>query len=44
MAHIDKGKELMLKVILAIEEFGMAESLPSMEGKKMFATLKPKTK
>jgi translation initiation factor IF-3 len=42
MAHIDRGRELMLKVILAIEEFGMAESLPSMEGKKMFATLKPK--
>jgi translation initiation factor IF-3 len=42
MAHIDRGKELMLKVILAIEEFGMAESMPSMEGKKMFATLKPK--
>lgn len=44
MAHIDRGKELMLKVILAIEEFGMAESMPTMEGKKMFATIKPKTK
>jgi translation initiation factor IF-3 len=44
MAHIDRGKELMLKVILAVEEFGMAESLPSMEGKKMFATLRPKSK
>jgi len=42
MAHINKGKELMLKVILAVEDFGMAESLPSMEGKKMFTTLKPK--
>jgi translation initiation factor IF-3 len=44
MAHIDRGKELMIKVILAVEEFGMAESMPSMEGKKMFATIKPKSK
>lgn len=42
MTHIDRGRELMLRVILAIEEFGMAESIPSMEGKKMYATLKPK--
>jgi translation initiation factor IF-3 len=42
--NIDRGKELMLKVILAVEEFGMAESMPSMEGKKMFATIKPKSK
>ena len=44
MAHIDRGKELMLKVILAVEEFGMAESMPSMEGKRMYATIKPKPK
>jgi translation initiation factor IF-3 len=44
ITHIDTGKELMLKVILAVEEFGMAESMPSMEGKKMFATIKPKSK
>lgn len=44
MVHIDKGKALMLRVILAVEEHGLAESLPSMEGKKMFATLKPKSK
>lgn len=42
MAHIDRGKELLLKVILAVEEFGLAESMPSMEGKRMFATIKPK--
>lgn len=44
MVHINKGKEIMLKVIVAVEEYGTAESLPSMEGKKMFATLKPKSK
>jgi len=43
MAHIDIGKQLMLKVIVAVEEHGSAESLPNMEGKKMFATLKPKS-
>jgi translation initiation factor IF-3 len=44
MAHIDKGKALLLKLILSVEEFGVPEGLPSMEGKKMFATLKPKQK
>ena len=43
MAHVDAGKILMLKVIVAVEEFGSAESMPNMEGKKMFATLKPKS-
>jgi len=44
MVHIDKGKALMLKLILSVEEYGIAESMPTMEGKKMFATLKPKSK
>ena len=44
MVHINKGKALMLRVILAVEEFGVAEGLPNMEGKKMFATIRPKTK
>jgi translation initiation factor IF-3 len=43
MAFIDKGKALMLKLIVSVEEFGVAESMPNMEGKKMFATLKPKS-
>lgn len=44
MIHIDKGQELLLKMILAVEEHGTPESLPKLEGKKMFATLKPKPK
>ncbi len=44
MVHVDKGQELLLRMILAVEEHGTAESLPKMEGKKMFATLKPKPK
>jgi translation initiation factor IF-3 len=41
---IDKGKELMLKLILELEEFGSPESLPSVEGKRMLCNVKPKSK
>lgn len=44
MAFVDKGQELMLKLILSIEEYGSAEAMPKLEGKKMISTLKPKTK
>ena len=44
MAFVDKGKELMLKLILSVEDHGSAEALPVLEGKKMICTLKPKTK
>jgi translation initiation factor IF-3 len=44
MAFVDKGQEIMLKLILSIEEYGSAESMPKLEGKKMISTLKPKTK
>ncbi len=43
IAFIDKGKALMLKLIISVEEYGKPESMPTMEGKKMFATLKPKS-
>ena len=44
MVHVDKGQELLLKLILEVEEHGTAEALPKLEGKKMFVTLKPKPK
>ena len=44
MNHVDKGQELLLKLILEVEEHGTAESLPKLEGKKMSVTLKPKPK
>jgi translation initiation factor IF-3 len=44
MAFIDKGKELMLKLILSVEDHGSAEAVPVLEGKKMICTLKPKSK
>ncbi len=42
MTHIDIGKALLLKLCVSVEEFGILESIPNMEGKKMFAYLKPK--
>jgi translation initiation factor IF-3 len=44
MAFVDKGKELMLKLIVSIEDHGSAEAVPVLEGKKMICTLKPKSK
>lgn len=44
MAHIDTGKALILKVIIDIEEYGIAESIPKLEGKQIFVLLKPKKK
>ncbi len=42
MQHIDIGQEQILKMILAVEEFGSPEAMPKLEGRKMFATVKPK--
>lgn len=42
MQHIDIGQEQILKMIMAVEEFGTPEAMPKLEGRKMFATLKPK--
>jgi len=44
MAFVDKGKALMLKLMVAVEEYGIAESLPNMEGKKLIGFIKPKPK
>jgi len=44
MAFVDKGKELMLSLIVSIEDHGSAEAVPVLEGRKMICTLKPKTK
>jgi translation initiation factor IF-3 len=44
MTFIDKGKALMLKLMVAVEEHGVAEGLPNMEGKKLIGFVKPKPK
>lgn len=41
MQHIDIGQEQILKMILAVEEFGSPEAMPKLEGRKMFSVLKP---
>lgn len=43
IAYLDKGNELILRVMVAVEEYGIPEALPVKEGKKIFATIKPKT-
>jgi translation initiation factor IF-3 len=44
MAFVDKGKALMLKLMVAVEEHGIPEGLPKMEGKKLIGFIKPKPK
>jgi translation initiation factor IF-3 len=43
MAYVDNGKELLLKMIVAVEDHGIPEAMPKLEGKRMFATVRPKT-
>ena len=42
MQHIDIGEEQILKMLLAVSEFGTPEAMPKLEGKRMFAIVKPK--
>lgn len=42
MQHIDLGQEQILKMVLAVEEYGSAEAMPKLEGKRMFCMVKPK--
>lgn len=44
IVYLDRGKEALLKLALAVEDCGVPESLPNLEGKQMFLMLKPKTK
>ncbi len=42
MQHINLGQEQILKMLVAVEEYGTAEAMPKLEGKKMFCMIKPK--
>jgi translation initiation factor IF-3 len=44
MAFVDKGQELILKLIINLEDYGSAEAIPKLEGKKLISTIKPKPK
>lgn len=43
MAYVDNGKELLLRMIVAVEDHGIPEAMPKLEGKRMFATVRPKS-
>jgi translation initiation factor IF-3 len=40
----ERGEILLLKFATAIEEYGMVEKMPALEGKKMFILFNPKKK
>lgn len=42
MAHVDRGRELILGVIASLEDVAKIEKPPSMEGRSMTAVLTPK--
>jgi translation initiation factor IF-3 len=42
LAHVDRGRELILGVIAALEDIAKVEKPPAMEGKSMTAVLIPK--
>lgn len=44
IVHKEKGEKLMLEFALKLEEYGIVETFPKLEGKKMFMTLKSKKK
>lgn len=44
MAFVSKGEQLMLNLILKLTDFGSAEAMPKLEGKKMFVNIRPKSK
>lgn len=42
MAFVNKGELLILNMIKGVEEYGLPESMPLLENKKMFVTIRPK--
>ena len=44
ITRTDSGEKVMLRFALELEEFGSAEQLPKMEGKKMIMVINPKKK
>ena len=44
MAYVKNGEIIILKMIDSLTDYGVAEAMPKLEGKKLFAVLKPKPK
>ena len=42
MVYKERGRKLMLEFIQKLEDHGVAETLPKMEGKRMFVTIRQK--
>jgi translation initiation factor IF-3 len=42
MIYVTKGQELILNLILKLDDFGVAESMPKLEGKKLSVNIRPK--
>jgi translation initiation factor IF-3 len=43
MTFVSNGEALLLRMIVAVEESGLPEALPKLEGKKMSVIIRPKT-
>jgi translation initiation factor IF-3 len=44
MVYLENGQKLMLKMIMDVQEHGIPEAMPKLEGKKLFVVIKPKNK
>lgn len=44
MLYLETGKTLLLKMIMAVENEGLPEAMPKLEGKRLFCIVKPKKK
>ena len=42
MAHVDRGRQIILDIIAVLEDIAKVEKMPSMEGRSMTAVLTPK--
>lgn len=42
IVHKDRGEKVILEFAQALEEFGVADGMPTMQGKRMLMTIKPK--
>lgn len=44
ITFVDQGKKSLLRFAIELEEFGKAESMPTLEGKRMIMTIAPNKK
>lgn len=43
VSYVSNGEAMILKLVLDVEEFGAAEAMPKLEGKKMSVIIRPKS-